>query len=164
MPAPRVLDSCDGWLLLSGLPGLPLHEALWKDRPGEIAEVIVDALRRLGDAGVTHGDMCLPNILGDPESGKLSGIVDWRYAGRYGREIDVASAVWSCGFNGYGNAIAVTVLGGVGWPKCDADEVERLSAVWMSTCPPHEPEILTPRMPGVRIYSQPKMSVEGSRR
>lgn len=130
VPVPHVLEETGGWLLLSALRGVPLHEDPWLDRPAEAASIAADALRRLAAMGITHGDMCLPNILGDPETARLSGILDWRYAGRYDRQIDVASAVWSCAFNGYDRDMAVSILRRCGWPRADAREVERLSAVW----------------------------------
>jgi aminoglycoside phosphotransferase len=135
LPTPRVLDRRHGWLLLSALPGIPLHDSLWHARAGDVAGIVATALRALEDADVTHGDLCLPNILGDPESGELSGIVDWRYAGVHLREVDVAAAVWSCHFNGYGDDIAVDVLARAGWRPADRDEVLRLRDVWTDLSP-----------------------------
>ena len=132
LPAPRVLDQREGWLLLSALPGLPLHHPDWVAQGERAAPVIAAAWRALDGAGVTHGDMCLPNILGDPVSAQLTGIIDWRYAQRFGREIDVASAVWSCGYNGHPPLTATEALRHYGWPRCDAGEVERLAGVWIA--------------------------------
>jgi aminoglycoside phosphotransferase len=143
IPVPRVLRQSDEWLLLGALPGEPLHNPVWINRPSDAAAVTADALVRLEAAGVTHGDMCLPNILGDPATGELSGIIDWRYAGRYDREIDVASAIWSCGFNGYDPAMAVSALRGCGWPRTDEREVARLSAVWTALVDEEEAAGLT---------------------
>jgi hypothetical protein len=80
--------------------------------------------------------MCVPNILGDLATSRLSGIVDWRYAGQFGREIDVASAIWSCGYNGYRADVPVAVLGAIGWPQANAVEVEQLSRVWTDLAGP----------------------------
>jgi hypothetical protein len=132
VPAPAVLDARGGWLLLDALPGVPLHQAaVWRQQPGDVARIVAAALRSLERAEVTHGDVCLPNILGDPVTGELTGIVDWRYAGRFGREIDVASAVWSCAFNGYADEVALEVLRRCGWPRVDAGELVRLRAAWL---------------------------------
>jgi aminoglycoside phosphotransferase len=148
VPAPEVLDAGDGWLLLRALPGAPLHLPVWRERPAEAARVAAEALRSLERAGVTHGDMCLPNILGDLETGRLAGIVDWRYAGQFDREIDVGSTVWSCGFNGYPEETAIAVLRGCGWPRADAAEVARLSSVWIGlTGPPDDPDPETLTLP-----------------
>jgi aminoglycoside phosphotransferase len=130
LPAPCVLDHRDGWLLLESLPGAPLNDDRWLARPDDAAPIIVDALLRLERHGVRHGDMCVPNILGDLATGALSGLVDWRYAGRYDRKIDVASAVWSCGYNGYPAEFAIAVLRGLNWPRADGTEVQRLSRKW----------------------------------
>jgi aminoglycoside phosphotransferase len=139
VPAPRLLDHRDGWLVLEELPGLPLNDDRWLARPQDAVEVIADALRRLARNSVTHGDMCLPNILGDLATGRLSGIVDWRDAGEFGHEVDIASAVWACGFNGYEDDVAVAVLGAIGWPRADAAEVDRLSRLWVDLPDPAGP-------------------------
>lgn len=130
VPAPRVLDRRAGWLKLAALPGVPLHDVRWRSRPRAAARVISDALLRLRRAELTHGDMCVPNILGDLATARLSGIVDWCDAGRFDHEIDVASAIWSCGYNGYPPAVAAEVLALVDWPRRDAAEVARLATVW----------------------------------
>jgi len=149
--APEVLDARAGWLLLSALPGVPLHHvSVWRHHPTDMARIVTEALRSLECAGVTHGDMCLPNILGDPRTGQLTGIVDWRYAGRFTREIDVASAVWSCGFNGYTEDVAVAVLHGCGWPRADGLEVARLSRIWLELSGPSDvPNGATLTLPGL---------------
>jgi aminoglycoside phosphotransferase len=139
IPAPRVLGVRDGWLLLSSLPGEPLSRRVWRARPDNAAAIAAAALRVLDTAGIRHGDMCLPNILGDPSTGLLSGIVDWRYAGLSDREIDVASTVWSCGYNGYQESVAVGILDRVGWPRADAAEVARLSGLWVAHAGPATP-------------------------
>jgi aminoglycoside phosphotransferase len=136
VPAPVLLDRRHGWLKLTALPGLPLHDERWLARPRKAVTVIADALLCLERNGITHGDMCVPNILGDLETRQLSGIVDWGDAGRFDREIDVASAIWSCGYNGYPADVAIDVLRLIGWPRADATEVERLEAVWTELAGP----------------------------
>lgn len=136
IPAPRVLAVRQGWLMLSALAGTSLHDAVWLARPADAAAIAADALRRLDSAKVHHGDMCLPNILGDPLTSQLSGIVDWRYAGLSGREIDVASTVWSCAYNGYPPSVALAILADCGWPRADAAEVARLSGLWIAHAGP----------------------------
>ena len=44
-----------------------------------------------------HGDYCLPNII--VEERKLSGVIDWDYAGLADPYTDFASCVWSMGYN-----------------------------------------------------------------
>jgi aminoglycoside phosphotransferase len=133
VPVPLVIASAHGWLLLEGLAGTPLHEAAWIERPAEAAAIVAQAHLALEAAEVTHGDLCLPNILGDLASGSLSGIIDWRYANRFGREVDIAGAIWSCRLNGrYGIEMAVAVLEQIQWPRADPPEVDRLCEVWAS--------------------------------
>jgi aminoglycoside phosphotransferase len=136
VPAPRVLDHRDGWLALEALPGVPLHDARWRERPEDAARIIADALLRLDRNAIRHGDMCLPNILGDLASHRLSGIVDWRHAGQFDRVIDVASAIWSCGFNGYPRDVPIALLRAIDWPWPDAAEVERLGRIWIDLAGP----------------------------
>jgi phosphotransferase family enzyme len=136
VPAPRLLDRRAGWLLLEALPGAPLNDDRWLARPADAVPIINEALRCLARSGITHGDMCLPNILGDVETGELSGIVDWHYAGQFDREIDVASAIWSCEYNGYPPDVPVAVLESLGWPRQDSAEVERLGKVWIELAGP----------------------------
>jgi aminoglycoside phosphotransferase len=126
LPAPRLLDHRDGWLLLEALPRVPLHDERWLARPAEAVQIIAEGLRCLDRNDVRHGDVCVPNMLGDLATSMLSGIVDWHYAGRFDREVDVASAIWSCGYNGYRGDVPLAVLEAIGWPRADAGEVERL--------------------------------------
>lgn len=145
VPAPRVLDVRDRWILLTALPGIPLHDTRWLRKPAVAAAIIAAALRSVHNAGVTHGDMCLPNILGDFQHERLTGIVDWGYANSADSEIDIASAVWSCGYNGQSLATATEVLGNYGWRAATAAEVKRLSRMWIA----HAGE---PDEPGVRRF------------
>lgn len=45
----------------------------------------------------THGDYCLPNIIVD--KGRLSGVIDWDYAGLSDPYVDLASCIWSLRYN-----------------------------------------------------------------
>lgn len=140
VPSPRVLGERGGWLVLEALPGVPLHDERWLERPEAAVPIIADALQRLARNDVRHGDVCLPNILGDLETRELSGIVDWGDAGRFDQIIDVASAIWSCEYNGYPSGVPVAVLEAMDWPRADSTEVERLSRIWMDLAGPPDPE------------------------
>ena len=45
----------------------------------------------------THGDYCLPNII--VEKSRLSGVIDWDYAGLADPYVDLASCTWSLEYN-----------------------------------------------------------------
>jgi hypothetical protein len=61
-------------------------------------------------------------------------------AGRFDQIIDVASAIWSCEYNGYSPGVPVAVLEAIDWPKTDSAEVERLSRIWMDLDDPPDAE------------------------
>lgn len=83
----------------------------------------------------------MPAELGDLTSGRLSGILDWRDAGRFDREIDVASAIWSCAYNGYSADLPIAVLRALKWPRADTAEVQRLSRAWIDLAGPADPPL-----------------------
>jgi aminoglycoside phosphotransferase len=138
LPVPRVLEVREGWMLLSALPGVPLHEEVWRSRPDDVVRISASALEALRRAGVTHGDMSLPNILGDPGTAELTGIVDWRYAERFGPEVDVAAVTWSLRYNGYPDDVALALLRVVGWRDTDQTELGRLRRIWKELGEPSE--------------------------
>ena len=45
----------------------------------------------------THGDYCLPNII--VKNGRLSGVIDWDYAGLADPYVDFVSCTWSIRYN-----------------------------------------------------------------
>ncbi len=63
--------------------------------------VDVAALRDTAPAGedivVTHGDLCVPNVLFDPQTARVTGIVDVGRLGRADRYVDLAIATRSIG-------------------------------------------------------------------
>jgi kanamycin kinase len=82
------------------------------------AELLALALRdrpASEDLAVCHGDACLPNVLIDPQSGHVTGVVDVGRLGVADRHSDLALAVRSLGdahLNpGYGPAAAADFLG-----------------------------------------------------
>jgi kanamycin kinase len=66
------------------------------------------------DIVVTHGDLCVPNVLFDPETAEVTGIVDVGRLGRADRYVDLAIATRSIGDVGlnpqYGPAAAARFL------------------------------------------------------
>jgi aminoglycoside phosphotransferase len=134
IPVPSVIDEKDGWLLLAALPGVPLEDASWAEKPQALIAVVVDCLRALSAADVTHGDLCLPNILGDREAAQLTGVVDWTYANKYSREVDLGAVTWSWELDhpSLHPSGEIEVLRRIGWSICDAEEVDRLTAYWLA--------------------------------
>lgn len=72
--------------------------------PGELAE----RLRKLADAAavpepedrvLVHGDLCVSNLLVDPNGGAPLGVVDWAFAGVGDRHLDLAIAARSLARN-----------------------------------------------------------------
>jgi aminoglycoside phosphotransferase len=115
LPVPGVLSfgECEAtdWLVMTALPGLDLTNIKHTEAPGRIVELLAAALRGihaiptdgcpfgepLPDAVATHGDACLPNFLfvGD----RMSGVLDVGAFGLGDFGLDLATAVWSIGFN-----------------------------------------------------------------
>jgi kanamycin kinase/aminoglycoside 3'-phosphotransferase-2 len=90
MPAPRVLDRGDNWMLTTELPGRDASDD-WPaaERPAVLA-ALAEGLHRLHALTdcpftspfpgprtvVTHGDYCAPNVFIDPETLRFQGILD----------------------------------------------------------------------------------------
>jgi aminoglycoside phosphotransferase len=134
IPVPTVIDDRDGWLLLAALPGVPMEDGSWAEQPDAAIGVVVTALQALSAADITHGDLCLPNILGDPQTGQLTGIVDWTHANKFAREVDLGAVTWSWELDHptLHPDGEIEILRRIGWPKCDAEEVDRLTAFWLA--------------------------------
>jgi aminoglycoside phosphotransferase len=87
-----------------------MHDAVFR----AVGSDGIAALLRLSRSDLRHGDMCLPNILADLSTGRLSGIVDWRDAGRFDHIVDVASTIWTCGYNRHSAEVPPIVLSLIG--------------------------------------------------
>ncbi|MEU0094514.1 phosphotransferase [Kribbella sp. NPDC006257] len=90
IPAPRVLERGDGWMLTTELRGRDASQD-WPaaERPAVLA-ALAEGLQRLHSltecpfsspfpgprAVVTHGDYCAPNVFIDPATLRFSGILD----------------------------------------------------------------------------------------
>jgi aminoglycoside phosphotransferase len=131
-------DSCpfDRWLAVT-VPlarvrvdaGLVDEDDLDAERVGRSAAELLDQLLEgrpraeeleLGDLVVCHGDACLPNILVDPDSLRVTGMVDVGRLGVADRHLDLALAVRSVSdlsLNpAYGPAAAEAMLAAYGLP------------------------------------------------
>ncbi len=75
--------SIDNWLLRLGAEGVDISS--------------LEACRPQESHVFTHGDYCLPNII--IRDGRLSGVIDWDYAGLADPYIDFASCLWSIRYN-----------------------------------------------------------------
>ena len=103
-------------MLLQGMPGWALCEDVWTKRPENLVQVAARALRMIHDAGIVHGDACLPNILAEPKDGKVTGILDWGDALKTATvEMDLAQVLWSCGYNGLSDEHSCQLLADYGW-------------------------------------------------
>ena len=86
------------------------------DRAGRSAgDVLHEILRTrpsAEDLVVCHGDLCLPNVLADPDTGRITGVVDLGRLGLADRHQDLALATRSLGpvNDQYGPAAAVAFL------------------------------------------------------
>ncbi|HLN61043.1 MAG TPA: phosphotransferase [Symbiobacteriaceae bacterium] len=143
VPAP--LASAPGLLLMTLLPGADLlallptltpadsHRLLaeaavalrrihtWT--PASLAETPPAMLKRIRDAGLQpeitfcHGDYCVPNIM--VAGGRVSGVIDWPYAGYLDRRIDLASACKSIRWNFKEEVFVETFLRAYGYDGRD---------------------------------------------
>ncbi len=135
---PEVVDAGPGWVLTTELAGRDVAQ----DWPPAVHDRVLDAFAdaMLGlhalDAGtcpfptrypdhdltrsvvVTHGDFCCPNVLVDPVTFEVTGVVDVGWLGVGDAYVDVATTVMTLGGDlnvQYGGARAVErVLGRVG--------------------------------------------------
>ena len=131
LPVPVPIAVRAGQLLLTALPGVPIADPVWRAHPQRLVQVLATTWRALQDAGVSHGDLTLPNVLGDPDTGALTGIVDWGDGSTVDRpELDLACLAWSLSHNGYGTDVGRSLLAAVGWPHPHAPELARLTSLY----------------------------------
>jgi kanamycin kinase len=127
---PSVVDAGPGWMLTAELPGRDAAEPWAPHERGRVLDAFADALLALHalDASacpfptrypvhalstglvVTHGDFCCPNVLIDPESLTVTGVLDVGWLGVGDAYIDVATTVMTLGGDlnpQYGGAAAV---------------------------------------------------------
>ncbi|WP_226961550.1 MULTISPECIES: aminoglycoside 3'-phosphotransferase [Streptomyces] len=117
LPAPEVWDAgTDGrhsWLLTGALPGRSAAEPWPAERRNAVVDALADIARALhqlppadcpfdrgpawraraadpSDVVVCHGDLCLPNVLLDPGSCRVTGLVDLGRLGLADRLSDLA--------------------------------------------------------------------------
>ena len=71
---------------------------------------------------------------GDPQTGQLTGIVDWTHAKKFAREVDLGAVTWSWELDHptLHSDGEIEILRRIGWPKCDSEEVDRLTAFWLA--------------------------------
>ncbi|GAA1900503.1 hypothetical protein GCM10009814_32380 [Lapillicoccus jejuensis] len=131
LPVPTVIAARGDRLLLSALPGVPATDPAWRTQPERLVEVLGAAWSTLQDADVFHGDLTLPNILGIPSTGELTGVVDWGDGVMAARpELDLACLVWSLRYNRFEDHTGRLLLSLVGWPHPTDPELIRLSDLY----------------------------------
>ena len=129
--SPSALANCDGWLLLSEVPGIPASDPRWRAHPDSLTRLLTAAWQSLESAEVSHGDLTLPNVLGDVATGELTGIIDWGDGALTPRpQVDIICLVWSLGYNNYEPAVGLALLRNVGWSPSEEPELARLSALY----------------------------------
>ena len=69
VPVLLAIDSTDGWMLTSRMPGVPLFEHLRNGGESEMLEELGAMIRRIHATGISHGDLTTHNILWDAEQG-----------------------------------------------------------------------------------------------
>lgn len=85
---------------------------------GDVLGELLSAVPESEDAVVCHGDLCLPNVLADPETGRITGVVDLGRFGVADRHQDLALATRSLGTTNpqYGPAAARRFVDRYGLP------------------------------------------------
>ena len=69
VPVLLAIDSTDGWMITSRMPGVPLFEHLRNGGESEMLEELGAMIRRIHATGISHGDLTTHNILWDAEHG-----------------------------------------------------------------------------------------------
>ena len=69
VPVLLAIDSTDGWMITSRMPGVPLFEHLRNGGESEMLEELGAMIRRIHATGISHGDLTTHNILWDAEQG-----------------------------------------------------------------------------------------------
>ena len=69
VPVLLAIDSTDGWMITSRMPGAPLFEHLRNGGESEMLEELGAMIRRIHATGISHGDLTTHNILWDAEQG-----------------------------------------------------------------------------------------------
>jgi aminoglycoside phosphotransferase len=128
---PSALAKRDGWLLLSEVPGTPASDTGWLAHPDSLVRLLAAAWQSLESAQVSHGDLTLLNVLGDPATGALTGIVDWGDGALDPRpQVDLTCLVWSLAYNKLEPAVGLALMRTVGWSPADESELARLRALY----------------------------------
>jgi aminoglycoside phosphotransferase (APT) family kinase protein len=126
LPVPALLSAPTGELHLAHVPGVHGQELIDAGHAGPVLRSCGAMLRRLAATDVTHGDYGPNNILFDPGSHEITGILDWEWA-RPGRDAveDLSWCEWIVRMHHPGEAGALDELfAGYGdrppWPQRQA--------------------------------------------
>jgi aminoglycoside phosphotransferase (APT) family kinase protein len=95
LPVPALLAAPTGELHLAHVAGTHGQELIDAGHAGPVLRSCGAMLRRLASAGVTHGDYGPNNLLFDPGTHEITGILDWEWARRGARPVeDLAWCEW----------------------------------------------------------------------
>jgi len=80
LPVPVLLSAPTGELHLTHLGGVHGQELIDAGQAGPVLHSCGAMVRRLVEAGVTHGDYGPNNVLLDPGTHEITGLLDWEWA------------------------------------------------------------------------------------